>query len=114
MRASRATIPAASSPRVDESVAQRPQHEAVRAGVQVATTMTGSATPYASPSARDLHALYVERISGRVSVPVVGKVGSRLPLQATGVGKATAGGTSPATATPVPSSCARTLAAERS
>ncbi|MGY1812525.1 IclR family transcriptional regulator [Blastococcus sp. SYSU D00820] len=32
-------------------------------------------------------ALYVERISGRESVPVVSKVGSRLPLHATGVGK---------------------------
>ncbi|SFL04579.1 IclR family transcriptional regulator [Geodermatophilus ruber] len=32
-------------------------------------------------------ALYVERISGRVSVPVVSQVGSRLPLHATGVGK---------------------------
>ena len=35
----------------------------------------------------DLHALYVERLSGRVSVPVVSQVGSRLPLHATGVGK---------------------------
>ncbi len=34
-----------------------------------------------------LHALYVERISGRESVPMVSQVGSRLPLQATGVGK---------------------------
>jgi DNA-binding IclR family transcriptional regulator len=34
-----------------------------------------------------LHALYVERISGRESVPVVSQVGSRLPLHATGVGK---------------------------
>jgi DNA-binding IclR family transcriptional regulator len=33
------------------------------------------------------HALYVERISGRESVPVVSQVGSRLPLHATGVGK---------------------------
>src|SRR3954449_7304337 len=32
-------------------------------------------------------ALYVERISGRDSVPVVSQVGSRLPLHATGVGK---------------------------
>jgi DNA-binding IclR family transcriptional regulator len=32
-------------------------------------------------------ALYVERISGRASVPVVSSVGSRLPLHATGVGK---------------------------
>jgi DNA-binding IclR family transcriptional regulator len=32
-------------------------------------------------------ALYVERVSGRVSVPVVSQVGSRLPLHATGVGK---------------------------
>ena len=32
-------------------------------------------------------ALYVERISGRESVPVVSTVGSRLPLHATGVGK---------------------------
>src|SRR3954470_24510620 len=30
---------------------------------------------------------YVERISGRESVPVVSQVGSRLPLHATGVGK---------------------------
>ena len=35
----------------------------------------------------DLSALYVERISGRESVPVVSQVGSRLPLHATGVGK---------------------------
>jgi DNA-binding IclR family transcriptional regulator len=35
----------------------------------------------------DLTALYVERISGRESVPVVSQVGSRLPLHATGVGK---------------------------
>jgi DNA-binding IclR family transcriptional regulator len=34
-----------------------------------------------------LSALYVERISGRESVPVVSQVGSRLPLHATGVGK---------------------------
>jgi DNA-binding IclR family transcriptional regulator len=34
-----------------------------------------------------VHALYVERVSGRVSVPVVSQVGSRLPLHATGVGK---------------------------
>jgi DNA-binding IclR family transcriptional regulator len=34
-----------------------------------------------------LSALYVERISGRDSVPVVSQVGSRLPLHATGVGK---------------------------
>lgn len=32
-------------------------------------------------------ALYVERLSGRASVPVVSRVGSRLPLHATGVGK---------------------------
>ncbi|MGY2003460.1 IclR family transcriptional regulator [Blastococcus sp. SYSU DS1024] len=34
-----------------------------------------------------LRALYVERISGRESVPIVSQVGSRLPLHATGVGK---------------------------
>jgi len=34
-----------------------------------------------------LAALYVERISGRESVPVVSQVGTRLPLHATGVGK---------------------------
>ncbi|WP_369139381.1 IclR family transcriptional regulator [Modestobacter versicolor] len=34
-----------------------------------------------------LRALYVERISGRESVPIVSTVGSRLPLHATGVGK---------------------------
>jgi DNA-binding IclR family transcriptional regulator len=34
-----------------------------------------------------LSALYVERISGRESVPIVSSVGSRLPLHATGVGK---------------------------
>jgi DNA-binding IclR family transcriptional regulator len=34
-----------------------------------------------------LFALYVERISGRESVPVLSQVGSRLPLHATGVGK---------------------------
>jgi len=32
-------------------------------------------------------ALYVDRVSGRTSVPVVSTVGSRLPLHATGVGK---------------------------
>jgi DNA-binding IclR family transcriptional regulator len=31
--------------------------------------------------------LYVDRLSGHVSVPVVSKVGSRLPMHATGVGK---------------------------
>ncbi len=31
--------------------------------------------------------LYVDRLSGRASVPVVSQVGSRLPLHATGVGK---------------------------
>lgn len=35
----------------------------------------------------DLEVLYVERLSGRVSVPVVSRAGSRLPLHATGVGK---------------------------
>jgi DNA-binding IclR family transcriptional regulator len=35
----------------------------------------------------ELSALYVERISGRESVPVVSQLGSRLPLHATGVGK---------------------------
>ncbi|MCZ2860414.1 IclR family transcriptional regulator [Blastococcus sp. VKM Ac-2987] len=34
-----------------------------------------------------LCALYVDRVSGRGSVPVVSQVGSRLPLHATGVGK---------------------------
>ena len=34
-----------------------------------------------------MSSLYVERISGRESVPVVSQVGSRLPLHATGVGK---------------------------
>jgi DNA-binding IclR family transcriptional regulator len=34
-----------------------------------------------------LFALYIERISGRESVPVVSQAGSRLPLHATGVGK---------------------------
>jgi DNA-binding IclR family transcriptional regulator len=34
-----------------------------------------------------LSALYVERVMGRESVPVVSSVGSRLPLHATGVGK---------------------------
>jgi len=32
-------------------------------------------------------ALYVERVAGRGSVPVVSRMGSRLPLHATGVGK---------------------------
>ena len=57
----------------------------------------------ASPFLSDLHAatlatvhlairdraqaLYVDRLSGRASVPVVSTVGSRLPLHATGVGK---------------------------
>ena len=34
-----------------------------------------------------LQALYVDRLSGHASVPVVSTVGSRLPLHATGVGK---------------------------
>lgn len=34
-----------------------------------------------------LSALYVERISGRGSVPILSRAGSRLPLHATGVGK---------------------------
>lgn len=57
----------------------------------------------ASPYLHDLHAatratvhlavregervLYLERLSGRASVPVVSRVGSHLPLHATGVGK---------------------------
>jgi len=57
----------------------------------------------ASPFLNDIHAatlatvhlavreqtqvLYLERVSGRTSVPVVSRVGSRLPLHATGVGK---------------------------
>ncbi|HVL82739.1 MAG TPA: IclR family transcriptional regulator [Pseudonocardia sp.] len=37
---------------------------------------------------RDGHeALYLDRLAGHASVPVVSKVGSRLPLHATGVGK---------------------------
>ena len=34
-----------------------------------------------------MRALYVDRLSGSASVPVVSQVGSRLPLHATGVGK---------------------------
>ncbi|MGY3204729.1 IclR family transcriptional regulator [Streptomyces sp. TE5632] len=34
-----------------------------------------------------LQALYVDRLSGHASVPVVSAIGSRLPLHATGVGK---------------------------
>lgn len=57
----------------------------------------------ASPFLNDIHAatlatvhlavrdrtevLYVERLSGRTSVPIVSTVGSRLPMHATGVGK---------------------------
>ncbi len=57
----------------------------------------------ASPFLHDLHAatratvhlavrdedsvLYLDRLAGRASVPVVSRVGSRLPLHATGVGK---------------------------
>jgi DNA-binding IclR family transcriptional regulator len=57
----------------------------------------------ASPFLQDIHAttratvhlairdgvsvLYLDRVSGNASVPVVSKVGSRLPLHATGVGK---------------------------
>ena len=57
----------------------------------------------ASPFLNDIHAttratvhlavrdrtqvLYLERLSGRASVPVVSRVGSRLPMHATGVGK---------------------------
>jgi DNA-binding IclR family transcriptional regulator len=33
------------------------------------------------------HALYLDRLSGHASVPVVSTIGSRLPLHATGVGK---------------------------
>lgn len=58
----------------------------------------------ASPLLQDLHAttratvhlaireddavLYLDRLSGQASVPVVSRVGARLPLHATGVGKA--------------------------
>lgn len=35
----------------------------------------------------DTAALYVDRLAGHASVPVVSKIGSRLPLHATGVGK---------------------------
>ena len=35
----------------------------------------------------ELEALYLDRLRGRASVPVVSTVGSRLPLHATGVGK---------------------------
>jgi DNA-binding IclR family transcriptional regulator len=57
----------------------------------------------ASPFLNDIHAatlatvhlavrersqvLYLERVSGRTSVPVVSRVGARLPMHATGVGK---------------------------
>ncbi|MFC7529841.1 IclR family transcriptional regulator [Actinoplanes sp. GCM10030250] len=34
-----------------------------------------------------IEVLYVERLAGHVSVPVVSRVGSRLPMHATGVGK---------------------------
>lgn len=34
-----------------------------------------------------LEVLYIDRLSGHVSVPVVSKIGSRLPMHATGVGK---------------------------
>lgn len=36
----------------------------------------------------DVEALYLDRLSGHDSVPVVSEIGSRLPLHATGVGKA--------------------------
>lgn len=35
----------------------------------------------------DSHALYIERVHGRSSVPVLSRAGIRLPLHATGVGK---------------------------
>lgn len=35
----------------------------------------------------DLEVLYVDRLAGHASVPVVSQVGSRLPIHATGVGK---------------------------
>ena len=39
-------------------------------------------------SVRDgVHALYLDRLAGHASVPVVSRIGSRLPLHATGVGK---------------------------
>jgi DNA-binding IclR family transcriptional regulator len=57
----------------------------------------------ASPFLNDIHAatlatvhlavrdgrnvLYLERLSGRASVPIISRVGSRLPMHATGVGK---------------------------
>jgi DNA-binding IclR family transcriptional regulator len=34
-----------------------------------------------------IEALYIDRLAGRASVPVVSQIGSRLPLHATGVGK---------------------------
>jgi DNA-binding IclR family transcriptional regulator len=34
-----------------------------------------------------VHALYLDRLAGHASVPVVSKIGARLPLHATGVGK---------------------------
>jgi DNA-binding IclR family transcriptional regulator len=34
-----------------------------------------------------VHALYLDRLAGHASVPVVSRIGSRLPLYATGVGK---------------------------
>ena len=35
----------------------------------------------------DLEVLYVDRLAGHASVPVVSQIGSRLPIHATGVGK---------------------------
>lgn len=35
----------------------------------------------------DLSVLYLDRLAGQLSVPVVSRIGSRLPLHATGVGK---------------------------
>jgi DNA-binding IclR family transcriptional regulator len=49
-------------------------HAATRATVHLAVRERGEV-------------LYLERLSGRASVPVVSTVGSRLPLHATGVGK---------------------------
>ncbi|WP_216907407.1 IclR family transcriptional regulator [Nocardia noduli] len=51
--------------------------------------------------------LYLDRLSGHTSVPVVSKVGSRLPLHATGVGKVLLAHSPPEVRTSVLSSLAR-------
>ena len=52
------------------------------------TTSTARRWPRSHLAVRDdLEVLYVDRLAGHASVPVVSQIGSRLPIHATGVGK---------------------------